>query len=411
MIARVVAWSGRHPVRVLAAAALLAGASAIGQRGLSRDVLPDLSDPQVVVLADWMGHPAMEVAGQVTQPLTDTLHGVPGSTAIRGQSMSGMAYLTVIFGSASEIAAGRAEIAARVEKVRPRLPSTVRVQVGPEASSTGWIYQYTLMPPGKTRAMPMGARRADTGPASLFGLRRFQDDVLRPQLAAISGVAEVASLGGETQELLIETTPDQLGAAGVAYSDLVAAARGAIATPGATVDGVKAAPLGVAVNHVGGVPVADVAVQGARAGGADAAAGAEDARIRRVADVRVAPAMGNGMADVDGARPVVAGIVIAKRDANVEEVLRKVRDVIEQERKKLPDRGPAGRRLRSLGARRAGTADALSSGRRGDRRGRLGGVDVSRPPAQRPHPDADAAARRPADVRRPCACSACRRRS
>src|SRR6185295_4351144 len=205
MIARLVSWSGRHPVRVLVAASVIALASYFGQRSLARDVLPDLSDPQVVLVAEWMGHPALEVAGQVTQVLTDALQGVPGSTAIRGQSMSGMAYLDVIFGSTSDIAGGRAEILARVERLRPRLPPHVRAQVGPEASSTGWVYQYALLPPEENKAMPMGA----------------------PQPDAIPGVAEVASVGGETQEVLIETTPDQLRGAGIAFSDLVGAARAA----------------------------------------------------------------------------------------------------------------------------------------------------------------------------------------
>ena len=320
MITRVVAWCGRHPIRVLVAASVLAGASIFGQRALSRDVLPDLSDPQVVVVADWMGHPAMEVADQVTRVLADALAGVPGATAVRGQSMSGMAYLDVIFGSTSEVARGRADIADRIDKVRARLPATVRVDVGPEASSTGWIYQYALLPPDTRKGMTMGARRPDKAATSMFGLRRFQDEVLRPRLAAIPGVAEVASLGGDKEELLIETTPDQLAAAGVAYSDLVSATRVAMSKPGATIEQVREASLGVKHNDMHG----------------GTSEGAADARVSRVATVNVAAAMASGMADVDGARPVVAGIVIAKRDANVEAVLRQVRDVIEQERANLP---------------------------------------------------------------------------
>ncbi len=103
MIASAVSWSGRHPLKVLLVALGIAGASYLGQLSLARDVLPDLSDPQVVLFAEWMGHPALEVSTDVTQVLTDALQGVPGSTAIRGQSMAGMAFLDVIFGSVSDI--------------------------------------------------------------------------------------------------------------------------------------------------------------------------------------------------------------------------------------------------------------------------------------------------------------------
>ena len=60
---------------------------------------------------------------------------------------------------------------------------------------------------------------------ALQPLRAFQDQVLKPALSSIPGVAEVASLGRNTNEVLVETTPEQLNAAGVALSDLVASLR------------------------------------------------------------------------------------------------------------------------------------------------------------------------------------------
>ena len=54
-----------------------------------RDAIPDVSNPQIVLVADWMGHPAPEVAASVTQVLTRALDGVPGLSAVRGSSMSG----------------------------------------------------------------------------------------------------------------------------------------------------------------------------------------------------------------------------------------------------------------------------------------------------------------------------------
>ena len=72
-------------------------------------------------------------------------------------------------------------------------------------------------------------------------LRRFARS--RPQLAAIAGVAEVASVGGDTKELLIETTADQLRGTGLAFSDGVSAVKGALKAPNATLAQVAATPL------------------------------------------------------------------------------------------------------------------------------------------------------------------------
>src|SRR5215468_2432164 len=107
MTARIVAWCTRHPWIVLVIALGLGAGGELGRRGLSRDVIPDLSDPQIVLVADWMGHPAPEVAREVTQVLTRALDGVPGSTAVRGTTMSGMAYVDVVFDGGADLAQAR----------------------------------------------------------------------------------------------------------------------------------------------------------------------------------------------------------------------------------------------------------------------------------------------------------------
>ena len=156
MIARVVAWTGRHPGFVLAAALLAVAGGEAARRSLARDAIPELANPQIVVVAEWMGHSASEVADAIAAPLTRALEGTPGSTAVRGASMSGMAYLDVVFAAGADIAAGRATIAARVASARTGLPDAVRILVGPEASSTGWVFQYALVAPSLARTM--GAR-------------------------------------------------------------------------------------------------------------------------------------------------------------------------------------------------------------------------------------------------------------
>ena len=124
MIAALVAWSTRRPWRVILAALLLAVAGELARRNLASDAIPDLSNPQIVLVADWMGHPAAEVASELTQVLTGALQGIPGSTAIRGLSMSGMAYVDVVFDSPSDLQRGRDGIVDRVANVAAGSPRT-----------------------------------------------------------------------------------------------------------------------------------------------------------------------------------------------------------------------------------------------------------------------------------------------
>jgi Cu(I)/Ag(I) efflux system membrane protein CusA/SilA len=303
VITRLVTWSTRHAWVVLVAALILAACGELGRRALGRDAVPDLSSPQLVLVADWMGHPATEVAAQITTVLTAALADVPGATAVRGSSMAGMAYVDVVFASPSHLEAGRRAIVERVERARGGLPANARLQVGPLASSTGWVFQYALVD-----------RAHHESPLTL---RRLQDDVLRPALASIPGVAEIASVGGGAQEILVEVEARRLQARGLALTDVIEALRPALAAHGrADLGALEALPVPVPV------PVAG--------------ATGEPARVGDVARVRITDDMPSGLADLGGGLAAVGGIVVARRDADLAAVIHAVERALAAERERLP---------------------------------------------------------------------------
>ena len=61
--------------------------------------------------------------------------------------------------------------------------------------------------------------------SSMLEMRRFQEDVLKPALAAIPGVAEVASVGGDLRQVRVDIKPRELRQRGLAYTDVLAALR------------------------------------------------------------------------------------------------------------------------------------------------------------------------------------------
>jgi Cu(I)/Ag(I) efflux system membrane protein CusA/SilA len=279
VIASVVAWCVRHRLVVVVAALVLAAGGELGRRSLSRDVLPNLSDPQIVLVVDWMGHSADEVSTSVTRVMTRELETIPSAAAVRGSSMTGMAYVDVVFRASSNLAAGREAILDRVRRMRADLPANARVQVGPAASSTGWIFQYVLADP--------------THAQSPVTLRRLQEDVVRPALAAVPGVVEVATVGGRVQEARVEVRTGELEARDLAFTDVV-----------------SSLPKGGDVRD-------DLAALAQRTVSRAAADGAP-IRIQDVARIQVVDEMPIGVADLDGAlRVVVGGIVVARWDANL----------------------------------------------------------------------------------------------
>jgi Cu(I)/Ag(I) efflux system membrane protein CusA/SilA len=292
MIGRVVSWCTSHSPVVLAIALVLAAGGEWARRSLSKDAVPDLSDPQIGLVAEWMGHPAAEVASQVTGPLTESLKSIAGVTSVRGASMAGMAYVDVLFASPHRLGSGRSEIERRVADLRLRWSPSVRLEVGPPASATGWIYQYAIV--------------GSSGKPLSVG-RFVQDEFIRPALEAIPGVAEVASVGETSEQVLVETNAEQLRARALSFSDLVAALRPAVhGSP--DIKSLESLPLRVTrAGHQAELQVGDVA------------------------HATVATDMPIGIADLNGDTTTAGGIVVARRDADpqkiIPEVTRKLREL------------------------------------------------------------------------------------
>ena len=293
MIARVVAWSGSHPWTVIALAVVLGLAGEVARRSGPADVLPELSDPRLGVVVEWMGHPATEVSAQVTAPLLRALTGVEGAGAVRGASMSGMSYLDVLVRPGHSPEQVRSRVLAQLEGRGAALPPAARVQVGPVASSTGWVFQYALTDP--------------THAETKLSLRKLQDGVLRPALSAIPGVAEVASVGGDTNEVVVDVSSERLRACGLSLGEVRAAVQRALGSPG----------------EASIVTLRQLPVRG-------------ELRLRDVAELRIGHPMGSGLAEVGGVSPAVGGVVVAARGVNVPALLDSVHRTLDGLRGQLP---------------------------------------------------------------------------
>src|SRR3990172_9449416 len=180
MIARLIAWSisQRGLVAVFALASLIAGSLYV--RSMPVDAIPDLSDVQVIVYTDYPGQAPQVVENQVTYPLVTALLGVPNTKVVRGQSMFSTSFVYVIFREGTDLYWARSRVLERLNAVQSRLPVSAKMELGPDATGVGWVYQYAVEGPGYSPAR----------------LRSIQDYQLRYALQGLPGVAEVASIGG-----------------------------------------------------------------------------------------------------------------------------------------------------------------------------------------------------------------------
>ena len=197
MIRRIVAFSVQNRLLVcaLVAAACLWGTWSMWR--LPVDATPDLGETQVIILSHWDRSPDL-VEDQVTYPIISALTGAPRVKSVRGISDFGFSYIYVIFEEGTDIYWARSRAAEYLSGVTSRLPPGVRPEIGPDATGVGWVFQYVLE--DESRKLNLGE------------LRSYQDWYLRYYLKAVPGVAEVASLGGFTQQYQINVDPYRLRA-------------------------------------------------------------------------------------------------------------------------------------------------------------------------------------------------------
>ena len=279
----------------LVTAALVLGGMFSAKRS-QVDALPDLSDVQVIVATEWMGRSPTLIENQITYPITTTFLGAPKVKTVRGFTMFGMSFVYVIFEDGTDLYWARSRVVEYLAKVQNKLPEGVTPQIGPDATSVGWVYQYALVD--------------ESGQNDLQKLRAIQDWQLRYWIQSVPGVAEVASVGGFEKQYQIQVDPSRMKARNVSVGQIAAAVRGTNGEVGGRV--IEMAQHEYVLRGRGYIDKKDdieLAVVATDARGTPV-------RIRDVADVTIGGNIRRGVVDLDGRGEVVGGIVIMRSGEN-----------------------------------------------------------------------------------------------
>ncbi|HET9358766.1 MAG TPA: efflux RND transporter permease subunit [Vicinamibacterales bacterium] len=308
MVERIIELSVRHTWAVFGAVLALALFAADSARKTPLDALPDLSDPQVIIYTEWMGRSPDLVEDQITYPLVRALQSTPGVQTVRGYSMFGMSFTYALFSEGTDIYWARTRVLEQLGRVQQLLPPGVSPTLGPDASGIGWVYQYVL--------------KDATGRLDLAELRALQDYTVRPALQSVTGVAEVASLGGFERQYQIAVDPDKLVGFGLTLTDITRSVRDANAEVGARV--LELAGREYVVRGRGYVKdLADLERSVVTVG-----AGGTPVRLGDIATVRFGPDIRRGAADYNGSGEAVGGIVVMRIGSNALQVIESVKKQI-----------------------------------------------------------------------------------
>src|SRR3954462_10875275 len=144
MINSLIRWSLENRFLVFCATLLVFGWGWFAVHRVPIDAIPDLSENQVIIYADWEGRSPREVEDQVTYPLSVNLQGLAGVRAVRASSMFGFSLITVVFEDKIDRYFARTRVLERLNYLGNLLPAGVTPRLGPDATGLGWIYQYYL---------------------------------------------------------------------------------------------------------------------------------------------------------------------------------------------------------------------------------------------------------------------------
>jgi Cu(I)/Ag(I) efflux system membrane protein CusA/SilA len=314
MIRKVIRFSAENRLLVIAAGIIALFISFWAMRTIPLDALPDLSDTQVIVYSKWDRSPD-QVEDQVTYPIVTALLGAPKVKAVRGLSDFGYSYVYVIFEDGTDIYWARSRVLEYLSKITASLPSGVKTELGPDATSVGWVYQYALVD--------------TTGRHSLDELRSTQDWFLRYALQAVPGVAEVATVGGQARQFQVSLNPNAMASYRVTIDKVISAVK--------------------AANNEGGGRLVEYSGREYMVRGHGYARTTQDlegavlkaengtpVRLGDVATVTLGPEMRRGLADLDGKGDAVGGIVIMRQGENALHVIDRVKAKLESLKPSLP---------------------------------------------------------------------------
>src|SRR5262249_38624385 len=122
MLNRIILWSLRNRLVVLALAALLIVFGVRTAREAPLDVFPDFAPPQVVIQTEAPGLSTEEVEQLVTQPLEPALNGASDLNAIGSSSTVGLSVITCFFEAGTDIFRARQLVNEKLQVARTRLP-------------------------------------------------------------------------------------------------------------------------------------------------------------------------------------------------------------------------------------------------------------------------------------------------
>lgn len=279
------------------------------------DVLPDLNRPTVTIMTDAHGLVPEDVESLVTRHVERAVYGASGVQRVRSSSGMGLSMVAVEFRWDIDAYLCRQIVQEKLQTVAALLPPGAVPRMAPITSIMGQVQH-------------IGLRSVD-GKISPTRLRTLADQVVKPRILSVPGVAQVVNNGSSPRQLQVILDTQKMRAARVSVQDVELAIRAAnlSASGGIYESGAEGLMINVNGQVQGEQDLAEAVVRD------------EPLRpilVRDVADVVFGPAaVRTGDAGVDGG-PGVIMVVMKQPEVDTVELAQRVEKELESIASSLP---------------------------------------------------------------------------
>src|SRR4029079_3410446 len=251
----------------------------------------------------------------LTYPVETAMNGIPGLKEVRSVSKTGLSSVTLVFSDETHVWLSRQLVSERLKLAEADIPKGYGLpELAPVSTGLGEIYEFYL----------------ESDKHSPMELRTLLDWVVSYRLRSVPGVIEVNTMGGEVKQYQVVLDPRKMAGFKLTLRQVLTA-------------------LEQNNTNVGGGYVESnneqIVIRGEAqfkdAEGIDDTVLAVDddgtpTLLRRVADVRIGPALRYGVVTMHGKGEIVAGTVMMLIGENSREVANEVKAKLEEIKKEPP---------------------------------------------------------------------------
>jgi len=184
----------KRPSLIIVIFTVLIGAGLFCYNQLSYELLPDISQPTLVITTNYPGAAPANVEQTVTKKIEDQLSSIDAIKTITSQSLEGVSIITAEFNTGSNIDLKQQEVQRKINNIMGDLPTDVK---SPGISK--------VSPSDQPIMQLMAVSNLDN--AAFYDIIKNQ---INPLLQQVQGVGEITLIGGQEREIQVNINKEKL---------------------------------------------------------------------------------------------------------------------------------------------------------------------------------------------------------